>query len=69
MRGHVGSCQLKRTDNDCDIVVFEKGQYVSYASCGLPYFAAGYPIDPDDLIQRTAQQFADAGIMFGCGIR
>ena len=60
--GMSAAAKLKRILQDSQIVVYEKGKYLSYASCGLPYYAAGYPIEAGDLIQRTAQQFAKAGI-------
>ena len=60
--GMSAAAKLKRILQDSQIVVYEKGKYLSYASCGLPYYAAGYPIEAGDLIQRTAQQFAKAEI-------
>jgi NADPH-dependent 2,4-dienoyl-CoA reductase/sulfur reductase-like enzyme len=61
--GMSAAAKLNRILKDCQIIVYEKGKHLSYASCGLPYFAAGYPIAADDLIQRTAEQFATAGIV------
>ena len=47
---------------ELDIVVFEKGDYTSYAACGLPYFVGGLVPDVDDLIARTPEQHRANGI-------
>src|SRR5512138_786487 len=31
------AARLRRLDEDAEIIVFERGEYVSYANCGLPY--------------------------------
>lgn len=43
----------RRTYKDSEIVVYEKGSYLSYASCGLPFFITGADITVDHLIQRN----------------
>ena len=35
--GATAAARLRRRDNDREIIVFEKGEYISYANCGLPY--------------------------------
>ena len=32
------TCRLRRLDEKAKIVIFEKGPYVSFANCGLPYY-------------------------------
>ncbi|MFC7078093.1 FAD-dependent oxidoreductase [Haloarcula halophila] len=46
--------RLRRLDEDADIVVLEAGDYVSYASCGLPYHLDG-TIPEDDLAVLTPE--------------
>ena len=35
------ACRLRRLDENCQIVIYEKSNYVSYANCGLPYYLSG----------------------------
>ena len=48
--GMSAASKARRVMPDMDITVFEKTGYVSYGSCGLPYFIAGYIKNPDDLL-------------------
>ncbi len=52
----------RRRDPDLVVLVFERGAYTSYSSCGIPYFVAGLVDGPDDLIARTVDEFRQAGI-------
>jgi hypothetical protein len=36
--GMSAATRLKRLDETAEIIVFERGDYVSYANCGLPYY-------------------------------
>lgn len=60
--GMSAAARARRTDPDLEIVAFEKTGYVSYGSCGLPYYIAGIVRDADDLIARTPEQFASQGV-------
>ncbi|MHA1339135.1 MAG: FAD-dependent oxidoreductase [Promethearchaeota archaeon] len=46
---------VRRAHADWDIIVYEKGQYVSYGSCGLPYFIGGIVEDASNLITLTPE--------------
>ena len=35
------AARLRRLDETAEIIVFERGEYVSYANCGLPYYVGG----------------------------
>lgn len=50
-----------RDEGDLEIVVFERGEYTSYAACGLPYLISG-EADPDGLVARTPEQFRRSGV-------
>lgn len=39
--GASAAARLRRLDEDAEIILFEKGEFVSYANCGLPYFIGG----------------------------
>ncbi len=60
--GMSAAAKLKRVREDCQITVYEKGAYLSYAACGLPYYVAYGEITKQQLIQRTREQFEQAGI-------
>jgi NADPH-dependent 2,4-dienoyl-CoA reductase/sulfur reductase-like enzyme len=47
----------RRKPDDLEIIVLEKGNYVSYSACGEPYFVSGEVEDFDDLQVRTPEQF------------
>ncbi len=36
--GATAAARLRRLSEDDEIVIFERGEYVSFANCGLPYF-------------------------------
>ncbi len=35
------AARLRRNDEFCEIIMFEKGDYISFANCGLPYYIGG----------------------------
>ena len=39
--GMSAAARLRRVSEKSEIIVFEKGEYVSYANCGLPYYLGG----------------------------
>lgn len=36
--GATVAARLRRMDEKANIILFERGKYVSYANCGLPYY-------------------------------
>ncbi|TCS82486.1 CoA-disulfide reductase [Tepidibacillus fermentans] len=57
--GMSAATQIRRLQPDAEIVVFEKGEILSYAQCGLPYYIAGLVPTAEDLIARTKEQFEE----------
>ena len=51
-----------RTHPDRDVIVFEKGSWVSYAHCGTPYFVKGEVEHLTDLLSLSPAAAADRGI-------
>ena len=51
--GMSAAARLRRLDEQAEIIVFEQGGEVSYASCGLPYFVGGEITEPADLLVQT----------------
>ena len=35
------AARLRRNDENAEIILFEKGDYISFANCGLPYYIGG----------------------------
>lgn len=60
--GMSAASKAKRANRDLDVVVYEKSGFVSYGSCGLPYYITGVVRDHNDLIARTPAEFAKQGI-------
>ena len=60
--GMSAAAKAKRTDRDLEVVVCEKGSYISYAACGMPYFLAGDIPDHRGLMVRTPEQMSKQGI-------
>lgn len=56
--GMSAAARLRRLQEDAEIIVFEGGNYVSFANCGLPYHVAGEITDRDALILHTPETLA-----------
>ncbi len=48
---------IRRFKKDWSIVVYEKGEYISYAACGIPYYVAGWVKDENSMITITKEAF------------
>jgi CoA-disulfide reductase len=53
--GASAATRLRRLDEQAEIIVFEKGDYCSYANCGLPYYVGGVITKRDDLFVMTPE--------------
>ncbi len=60
--GTSAAAKAKRTNREWEIRIFEKGPYVSYGGCGLPYLVGGEIAKKEDLIVRWPHQFEEQGI-------
>lgn len=54
--GMSAATRLRRLDENMEIVIVEKGPYVSFANCGLPYFVSGEISNRDDLLVQTPEK-------------
>lgn len=54
--GMSAATRLRRLSEESEIIVFEKGPYVSFANCGLPYHMSGEIESRDDLIVQDPKQ-------------
>ena len=57
--GATVAARLRRLDEHAEIILFERGEYVSYANCGLPYYIGGEINDRKKLFVQTVQGFID----------
>jgi NADPH-dependent 2,4-dienoyl-CoA reductase/sulfur reductase-like enzyme/rhodanese-related sulfurtransferase len=55
--GASAAAKARRVDENADIQIFERGPYISFANCGLPYFIAGEIDDRAKLIVMTPEKF------------
>ena len=51
------AARLRRIDEHAEIVIFERGAYISYANCGLPYYIGDVIRERDKLFVQTAASF------------
>jgi NADPH-dependent 2,4-dienoyl-CoA reductase/sulfur reductase-like enzyme/rhodanese-related sulfurtransferase len=51
------AARLRRLDEHAEIIIFEKGEYISYANCGLPYYIGNVIKDRNALFVQTAAAF------------
>ena len=55
--GATAAARLRRLDEKAEIIVLERGEYVSFANCGLPYYIGGVITDREDLTLQTPESF------------
>ncbi|MDR5671736.1 FAD-dependent oxidoreductase [Halalkaliarchaeum sp. AArc-GB] len=55
--GMSAASKLKRERPDREVIVFEKGDWVSYGACGLPYYIKGEVESLDDLVSIPPEKF------------
>jgi NADPH-dependent 2,4-dienoyl-CoA reductase/sulfur reductase-like enzyme len=53
--GANAATRLRRLDEKAEIIVFERGPYVSFANCGLPYHVGGEIQERKKLLQHTPE--------------
>ena len=53
--GMSAATRLRRLMEDAEIIVFEKGPFVSFANCGLPYYISGEIAEHDSLLLQTPE--------------
>lgn len=55
--GATAAARIRRLDEHAEIVLIEKGKYISYANCGLPYYIGGTIAERDKLFVQTPEGF------------
>lgn len=51
------AARLRRNDEQAEIIMLERGEYISYANCGLPYYIGGVITDKSALQLQTPEGF------------
>lgn len=49
------AARLRRLDENAEIIIFEKGEYISYANCGLPYYIGNTIAERNNLLVQTVE--------------
>ncbi|MDD3236390.1 MAG: FAD-dependent oxidoreductase [Candidatus Cloacimonetes bacterium] len=55
--GATVAARLRRLDEHAEIIMFERGKYISYANCGLPYYVGEVISERDRLFIQTPESF------------
>ncbi|NLJ74329.1 MAG: CoA-disulfide reductase [Firmicutes bacterium] len=53
--GASAAARLRRLDETAEIIMFERGEHISFANCGLPYYIGGIIPERDHLLVETAE--------------
>ena len=57
--GATTTARIRRADESAEIILFEKGKYISYANCGLPYYIGGVIQEREKLFVQTPEAFSN----------
>lgn len=55
--GASAAARLRRLDEHSEIIMFERGEYISFANCGLPYYIGGDIVEKEALTLQTPESF------------
>lgn len=64
--GATAAARIRRIDENAEIILFEKGKYISYANCGLPYYIGNTIAEREKLFVQTPKSF---GTRFNVDVR
>ena len=64
--GATTAARIRRSDETAEIILLEKGKYISYANCGLPYYIGDVIEDREKLFVQTPEAF---GVRFRVDVR
>ena len=57
--GATAAARARRVDEHAAIILFERGEFVSFANCGLPYYIGNTIKERDDLLVTTPKMLKD----------
>ncbi|WP_250673968.1 CoA-disulfide reductase [Paraclostridium ghonii] len=53
------AARLRRLEENVEIIMFEKGEFISFANCGLPYYIGDIITEREKLIVQTVEAMSD----------
>jgi len=56
--GATTAARIRRVDETAEIVLLERGKYISYANCGLPYYIGNTIKEREKLFVQTPEAFS-----------
>jgi NADPH-dependent 2,4-dienoyl-CoA reductase/sulfur reductase-like enzyme/rhodanese-related sulfurtransferase len=56
--GAGAAARLRRLDENCEIIMIERGQFISFANCGLPYYIGEIITEKEKLLVQTVEGFS-----------
>ena len=57
--GATTATRLRRLDENAEIILFERGEHISFANCGLPYYIGDVIKSEEDLLVQTPEKFKE----------
>ena len=57
--GATTATRLRRLDENSEIILFERGEHISFANCGLPYYVGNVIKNEEDLLVQTPEKFKE----------
>ncbi len=57
--GATAGARARRVSEDAEVIIFERGEYISFANCGLPYYIGNVIKKRDDLLLSTPEEFKE----------
>ena len=57
--GATTATRLRRLDENSEIILFERGEHISVANCGLPYYVGNVIKNEEDLLVQTPEKFKE----------
>lgn len=60
--GMSAAAKAVRTNEDADVILYEKSDIISLGTCGTPYYIGGFFSDPNMMIARTVEEARESGI-------
>lgn len=60
--GMSAAAKFKRLSPKDEVILYEKGDIVSFGACGLPYYVGGFFDDSREMIARTPEEFRESGV-------
>ena len=57
--GATTATRLRRLDENAEMILFERGEHISFANCGLPYYVGNVIKNEEDLLVQTPEKFKE----------